>query len=43
MEEDTVNDMLKKIELQIENWKYEEQELATCSVPLVTVEGRRYD
>lgn len=43
MEENTVEELLSAIELQFENWKYEEPNLANCSVILIDEEGCRYD
>lgn len=43
MEEKTIQELLSAIELQFENWRYEEIDLANCNIVLVDKEGCRYD
>lgn len=44
MEEKTFENLLSTIELQFENWKYdEENDLMNCSAVLIDEEGCRYD
>lgn len=43
MEKDTIERLLLNIELQLENWGYDEIDLINCNAILVDEEGYRYD
>lgn len=43
MEETELRFLLLAIELQFENWRYEESDLTNCRAILVNEEGFRYD
>lgn len=43
MEETDLRFLLLAIELQFENWRYEENDLTNCGAILVNEEGFRYD
>ena len=43
MEDKSIKDLLNTIELQIDNWKYENTDLTNCETIVVDVEGYRYD
>lgn len=44
MEEKTFENLLSTIELQFENWKYDEEDnLINCNAILIDEEGYRYD
>lgn len=42
MEETDLKKVLRIIELQFENWKYEDNELENCCTIVVSAEGYRY-
>ena len=42
MEETDLKKILLTIELQFENWKYEDSDLTNCCTILVSAEGYRY-